>query len=283
MNLSRVGRRILASGVVASLLFAAPAWALAIGQSHVETTAAPGAPAPARGVPPAQSEGTQSVQSEGMQSAPTGPTDPSYVAPYLWNVSVGVGTASGANPIGSIADEDAEKIFSFDIDSGVLFNARVARRVWWRLGIEGEFGYASPGVLITETNLQGFNVQTEPWADFSMGYGSASLRVDLFDARVTPFLLGGIAVVFSSYDERQQAVPADSTDTSTSSVDPGFLFGGGLDVRIVENVYLRGDVKGLRSNVDAPLLSRGILEQFVDDRSALSTQVLWTLGVAVRF
>ncbi len=254
MNLTRAGRRILVFGVVFSLLFTAPVWAQESGQSQVDS----------------------------MQSMQTEPTDPSYVAPYTWNVSFGVGTASGANPIGSIVDEDEEKIFTFDIDSGVYFAGRVARRMWWRLGVEGEFGYASPGVLITETDPQGQNVQTEPWADYSMGYVSASVRVDLVDARITPFLLGGFAVVFSSYDDRQVATPLE-VDTSTSSTDPGFIFGGGLDVRIVDNINLRGDVRGLRSNVDAPLLSRGILEQFEEDRSALATQILWTLGVAVRF
>jgi opacity protein-like surface antigen len=223
-------------------MFAVPAWAQEAGQSAADR----------------------------MQAMENEPTDPSYNAPYAWNISFGVGTATGANPVGSFVDEEQETIFTFDLDSGVLFNGRVARRVWWRLGVEGEFGYASTGVLVTETNLQGRNVTTEPFGDYSMGYGAANLRVDLVDARVTPFVLGGVAVVFSRYDEE-------------SSTDPGFLFGGGLDVRITDGVYLRGDVKGLRSNVDAPLLSRGILEQFEDARKALSTQLLWTLGIAVRF
>ena len=77
-------------------------------------------------------------------------------------------------------------------------------------------------------------------------------------------------MVFSIYDDE-------------GSTDPGFIFGGGLDFRIKDGINLRGDLKGLRSNVDAPLLSRGILEQFEEDRGALSTQLLWTLGVAVRF
>ncbi len=242
MNLSKAGRGIFVSAVVASLMFAVPAWAQEAGQSAADRL--------------------QAMQNE--------PTDPSYNAPYAWNISFGVGGASGANPVGSFVDEEQGTIFTFDLDSGVLFNGRIARRVWWRLGVEGEFGYASPGVLVTETNLQGRNVTTSPFADYSFGYAAVSLRVDLVDARITPFLLGGFAMVFSSYDEE-------------SSTDPGFIFGGGLDFRIKEGINLRGDLKGLRSSVDAPLLSRGILERFEENRGALSTQLLWTIGLAVRF
>jgi opacity protein-like surface antigen len=243
MNLVKAGRRIVGSAVVVSVMLAAPVWAQEGGQSEVER----------------------------MQSMQNEPTDPSYNAPYTWNFSVGAGTASGANPVGSFIDEEAESVSTFEIDSGVLVSGRVARRLWWRLGVEGEFGYASPGVLLTETDLQGANVQTEPFGDFTFAYVGISARVDLVDARVTPFLLGGFAMTFNEYPE------------GDNSSEPGFLFGGGLDVRLIENIYLRGDVKGLRANVDAPNLTRGILEQFEEDRTALSTQVLWTVGFAVRF
>lgn len=233
---------IVVYAIIVGWAFAAPAWAQQ-GQAEVE--------------------GMQSVQNE--------PTDPSYNLPYTWNISFGVGTASGANPVGSVVDEEAMKISTFELDSGVLASGRVARRIWWRLGAEVEFGYASPGVLLTETDLQGASVVTSPFADYSMGYFSVSARVDLVDARITPFLLGGAALVFSQY-------AGDETSTN-----PGFLFGGGLDVQIFRNFLLRGDVRGLRSDVDAPLLSRGLLEMGVENREALSTQVLWTIGAAVRF
>lgn len=222
---------------------------------------------------PVWAQGGQEEQSvvELMESAQEEPTDPSYNLPYTWNVSFGVGTASGSNPVGSIVDEDAMMISTFEIDNGVLINGRVARRFWWRLGGEAEFGYASPGVLLTETDLQGASVSTEPFGDFSFGYLGISARVDLVDARVTPFLLGGFAVTFNSYPE------------GDSGTEPGFLFGGGLEVRIIDNIFLRGDVRGLRSNVDAPNLTRGLLEQNEADRGALATQVLWTIGAAVRF
>lgn len=244
------GRRIAVSGVITSLLFAVPVWAQESGQS----------------------------QSEGMrQSTAEAEMDPTYVSPYVWNVGVGVGTVSGANPVGSIIDDEEEKIFTFDIGDGFLISGRAARRLWWRLGAEVEGGYSSPGVLVTETDLAGQSLTTSDFGDYSFGYVSVSARIDLTDARVTPFLLGGFAVVFAS-------VPENPDDPgNTSEVNPGFIFGGGLDVRIKDNINLRGDVKGLRSNIDAPLLSRGILIPNEELGDALSTQVLWTIGVAVRF
>jgi opacity protein-like surface antigen len=220
---------------------------------------------------PVWAQQEEQAEVERMQSMEEEPTDPSFDAPYTWNFSFGVGRASGANPVGSFVDEDAERISTFEIDGSYLISGRVARRMWWRLGIEGEFGYADPGVLVTETDLQGTNVQTEPFGDYSFGYFMINARVDLVDARITPFLLGGLAVTFNTYPG------------GDSSTEPGFNFGGGLDVQIYENFHLRGDIRGLRANIDAPFLSRGILEQFEQDRTALVTQLLWTIGVAVRF
>lgn len=228
---------IVVCAFVASVLFAGPVWA----------------------------QGEQQGEVERVQ------IDPSYDAPYTWAISFGAGTASGANPVGSFTDEDAETVSTFEIDNGVLISGRVTRRIWWRLGGEAEFGYASPGVLITETDLQGANVRASPFGDYSMGYGAISARVDLVDARFTPFLLGGLAIVVSQYDN------------GDSGTNPGFLFGGGLDVRLIRGVYLRGDVRGLRSDVDGQLLSNGILGQDDDSASELSTQILWTLGLSLRF
>ena len=244
MNLSVVGRGAIVSAVVVAFLFAAPVWAQA------------------------------SQEQVGDQTMTTADMDPTYDAPYLWYVSFGVGGVSGANPIGSIVDDDAAKVFTFDIGDGGFFSVRAGRRMWWRLGVEGEFGYGSPGIEVTETDLQGRNVTTSDFGDYSMGMISVSVRLDLTDSLVTPFLLAGGAVVFSSIE----------ADTGTEGdTNPGFLFGGGLDVRLKDSVNLRGDVRGLRSNIDAPLLSRGILVPNVEAGGALSTMWLWSIGVSVRF
>ncbi len=232
------------SAVVVAFLFVAPVWARA------------------------------SQDQVGDQTMTTAELDPTYDAPYLWYVSFGVGGVSGANPIGSIVDEDAATIFTFDIGDGGFFSVRAGRRMWWRLGVEGEFGYGSPGIDVTETDLQGRNVTTSDFGDYSMGLISVSVRLDLTDSLVTPFLLAGGAVVFSSIE----------ADTGTEGdTNPGFLFGGGLDVRLKDSVNLRADLRGLRSTIDAPLLSRGILVPNVEAGGALSTMWLWSIGVSVRF
>lgn len=244
MNLSVVGRGTIVSAVVVALSCAAPVWA------------------------------QESQEPAGDQRMTTAELDPTYDAPYVWYVSFGVGGVSGANPIGSIVDEDAAKVFTFDLGSGGFFSVRAGRRMWWRLGVEAEFGYGSPGVEVTETDLQGRNVTTSDFGDYSLGMISASVRLDLTDSRITPFLLAGGAVVFSSIE----------ADTGTEhDTNPGFLFGGGLDVRLKDTVNLRSDVRGLRSNIDAPLLSRGILVPNVEAGGALSTMWLWSIGVSVRF
>jgi len=241
MNISKAVRRVAVVLVVVGLGFAGPAWAQEAGQG----------------------------QTGGLQQPP--PADPGYgELPYKWNISAGVGSLTGANPIGSSVDEDAQRVFTFEIDSGTAFNLRVARRFWWRLGVEGEFGYASPGINQITTNVNGADVTTEAFADYSMSYGSINARLDLVDARITPFLLAGVAVVAGNID-------------GESDVNPGFVYGGGLDIGIADEFVIRADIKGIRSGVDAPLLSRGILVQFEDPGDALSTVYVWTLGVGFRF
>ncbi len=244
MNLSVVGPGTIVSAVVVALLFAAPVQA------------------------------QEPQEPAGYQTMTTAEMDPPYEAPYVWYISFGFGGVSGANPIGSIVDEDEEKIFAFALGNGGFFGARVGRRVWWRLGLEGELGFGSPGVEVTESNLQGRGVTTSDLGDYTLGLISVSGRLDLADSRFTPFLLGGGALVFSRIE----------SDTGTEGqTNPGFLFGVGLDVRLKDNVNLRGDVRGLRSKINAPLLSRGVLVPNVEAGNALSTMWLWSIGVSVRF
>ncbi len=230
-----------------TMLFAAPAWA---------------------------QESQEEVGGQG-QGAAISVLDPTYDSPYVWYVSFGAGGVSGGNPIGSIVDEEAETIFTFDFGKGSFFSGRAGRRIWWRLGVEVEVGYGSPGLEVTETNLAGRDIETSDFGDYSFLLVAGSARLDLTDSLVTPFLLAGVAVVAASYVD---AIGADQSDTNL-----GFLFGGGLDVRIKANVNFRADVRGLRSKIDAPLLSRGILVQNVEAGDALSTMWLWSFGASVRF
>ena len=209
--------------------------------------------------------------------------DPTYDAPYGWYISFVsipyLGGVVGSNPIGTVVDEENEKTLTFDLGSGGFYSGRAGRRVWWRLGVEGEFGYGSPGVEVTETNLQGRNITTSDFGDYSVGFIAVSARLDLTDSRFTPFLLSGPAVVLNRI----------GTDTGTEGkLNPGFLFGGGMEVELKDNFHLRSDLRGLRSQVNAPLLSGGRLLPTVGDlgftkEKTLSTMWLWSIGVTVRF
>jgi hypothetical protein len=61
-----------------------------------------------------------------------------------------------------------------------------------------------------------------------------------------------------------------------------------MEVELKDDFYLRSDLRGLRSQVNAPLLSGGRLLPTVDDlgftqERTLSTMWLWSIGVTVRF
>ena len=253
MGLSMFCRGTAIFFVLAASLFAAPVWA-------------------------------QELESQASkQTMEPAEIDPTYDAPYGWYISFVsipyLGGAVGANPIGTVVDEENEKTLTFDLGSGGFYSGRAGRRVWWRLGVEGEFGYGSPGVEVTETNLQGRNITTSDFGDYSVGFIAVSARLDLTDSRFTPFLLSGPALVLNRI----------GTDTGTEGkLNPGFLFGGGMEVELKDNFYLRSDLRGLRSQVNAPLLSGGRLLPTVDDlgfrkERALSTMWLWSIGVTVRF
>ena len=171
MGLSMFCRGTVIVFVLVASLFAAPVWAQEL-------------------------EGQTSKQT--MEPAEI---DPTYDAPYGWYISFVsipyLGGAVGANPIGTGVDEENEKTLTFDLGSGGFYSGRAGRRVWWRLGVEGEFGYGSPGVEVTETNLQGRNITTSDFGDYSIGFVAVSARLDLTDSRFTPFLLSGPALVLN--------------------------------------------------------------------------------------
>ena len=189
--------------------------------------------------------------------------------PYRWQIGGGVGQMSGATPVGAV-----DNIFfttGFQTGSAQMFNVRASGRVWWRLGAEIEYGHAEPGVNALLTDPSGQQLTEFFFANYTQSYLSVSARIDLVDAKITPFLLGGFAGVFGSGEE----------DSQTSA---GFLFGGGIDVAVYGPLVVRADVKGLRSNIDAAGLTRGRLITGVEPLDpALSTQVLWSIGLGIRF
>lgn len=201
------------------------------------------------------------------QQAGTGAAEPGTA--YRWNVSISGGNISGATSVGAV--ENLFFITGFETGSGTLFSGRAAYRAWWRLGGEVELGAASPGVDAVLTDLNGAQRTQFDFADYAMTYVSFSLRLDLVDAFATPFLVAGPAFVFGDTE-------------GESNTEAGFLFGGGIDVKVYGPVIVRFDVKGLRSKVDAVGLTRGrlVTEGAIED-PPLSTQVLWTIGIGVRF
>jgi hypothetical protein len=185
--------------------------------------------------------------------------------PYDWAFSLGIGRSSGATVIGSVADEELGTITAFQIGSGTLFEARAAKRVWWRLGGEAELGYASPGLDAIQSNEDGSDRSRFQFAELNEVYVSASVRLDMVDAWITPFLLGGVAVV-------------NSSTAGDSTAKPAFLFGGGVEVGVRGPLYFRADVTGLRSSTDPAALTGGVLET-----GSVATRVLWTVGLGIRY
>jgi opacity protein-like surface antigen len=191
--------------------------------------------------------------------------DETPAPPYNWTFSLGIGRSSGATVIGSVEDEELGTVTAFEIGSGTLFEARAAKRIWWRLGGEAELGYASPGLDAIQSTSDGSNQSRFQYAELSEVYVSASVRLDLVDAWITPFLLGGVAVVRSSTAEE-------------STTKPAFLFGGGVEVGVRGPVYFRADVTGLRSSTNPAALTGGVLET-----GSVATRVLWTVGLGIRY
>ncbi len=235
-------RLITAFLLTGGLLLVGPVWAQQSEESQVEA------------------ETQEMVQSANSTDDPL---------PYKWQIGGGVGQMSGATPVGGV-----DNIFfttGFETGSATMFNVRGSARLWWRLGAEVEFGQGEPGINALLTDPNGQQLTEFFFADYSQSYLSVSARIDLVDARITPFLLGGFAGVFSSGEE----------DSQTNA---GFLFGGGVDVAVSGPLFVRADVKGLRSDVDAAGLTRGRAITGVPAIAPpVSTQVLWSIGIGIRF
>jgi len=186
---------------------------------------------------------------------------------YRGSVTVFGGEASGGTAIGTVQN----LFFNTTLETGgdTAFGIRGTMPVWWRLAGELEFLTASPGIEATLTDPAGQDRSSFDFAELDMSYVSASVRLDLANAWINPFLQGGIAAVrFSSGDESETSF--------------GLLFGGGVEVPVprVKGVFGRVDVRGLRADLSGVGLPGTVLEQNED---VLGTQVIWSVGVGYRF
>lgn len=186
---------------------------------------------------------------------------------YRGSVSVFGGETSGGTAIGTIQN----LFFNTTLETGgdTAFGIRGTMPVWWRLAGEVEFLTASPGIDATLTDPAGQDRTGFDFAELDMTYVSGSVRLDLANAWINPFLQAGIAGVrFSSGDESETSL--------------GVLFGGGVEVPVprVEGVFGRVDVRGLRADLSGVGLPATVLEQNED---VLGTQVIWSVGLGYRF
>lgn len=210
---------------------------------------------------------------ETVQEAAQGPEAeevPAGTTGRLWSASVFGGNMSAGNPVGTV-----ENIFfntTFKTGSDTAWGLRGGRIVWWRLSAEGEYLRSSPGVIAVLTGPSGEDRTEVSYADLDMSYLAASVLFDAVNGRwVRAFLQFGVGGVF---------VDGSQPDSDNSAF--GILFGGGIEVPIVEDrFFVRADFRGLRADFGLLGLDRGQLVGLEAD--SLSTNAVWTVGAGVRF
>lgn len=199
--------------------------------------------------------------------------------PYRFAFSV-----FGGNLSGGTSFERVENLFfvtTFETDSDEIRGLRGSGRVWWRLGVEVEHARSSPGVNAVVADLAGEGRTVVPFAALDLSYVSLGGRFDVTDTWVTPFLVAGVAWFDAEIDGSRQ-------DSST-----GLLFGGGVEVPLpflelpfLKAIFVRGDVRGLRSHIDVVELAPRRFppdDETEDVIGDVVTQVAWTIGLGVRF
>lgn len=229
---------------------------------------------PARAGQEEGNEGTPPYAGVEDSESPDGGDSQESPYPRWWAFSAFGGRLSGGTPIGSVGNPFF--LATFETDSDGLWGVRGAGRIFWRLGFEVEYARSSPGLDAVLTDLLGRDRTVVPFSSLEISYLSAAARMDLTDSWLVPFLMAGIANVSVEVDE--------SRDESAA----GLLFGGGVEVPLPfqERIFIRGDVRGLRSDVAildfAPrrFPVDGEAEEATDE---LATHVIWTIGLGVRF
>ncbi len=244
--MSTVSRLIVAALLVVGLVVASPAWAQQAQEEVEEVRQAEVA---------AQSEGEEETAEQETR---------------LWSASGFGGNMSAGNPVGTV--ENPFFNTTFKTGSSAMWGFRVSRMLWWRLGAEGEFGRGSPGVNAILTSPGGGDLTTVPYADLNMSYMSGSVIFEAASGRwMRAFLNFGLAGVF---------VSGDREDSDSAAL--GLLFGGGIEVPIIEDrFFVRADVRGLRADFGLLGLDRGQLVGL--DLESMSTNAMWMIGACFRF
>ncbi|MFQ5743593.1 MAG: hypothetical protein ACE5HV_08390 [Acidobacteriota bacterium] len=191
------------------------------------------------------------------------------VGEFPWYVSGFGGRVSSGTSLATVANPFFNTTFKTGDDSA--FGVRVGRRVYWRVSVEGEFTTnASPGLNAVLANLNGGARVSVPFAKLDLSFFSGSVRFDLAERLIRPFLLVGVAGVRAQIDD------------SRNETALGVLFGGGVEVSVpgYERVFVRTDVRGLRADISALGLPASALAGEEDE---FSTQVIWTVGAGFRF
>jgi hypothetical protein len=244
--MSTASRLIVAALLLVGLITVAPAWAQQAQEEIEQVRQAEAA---------AESEGQEDVAEEEGR---------------LWAASFFGGEISAGNPVGTV--ENPFFNTTFKTGRAAMWGFRASRMLWWRLGAEGEFGRGSPGVNAILTSPNGSDRTEVFYANLDLSYVSGSVIFEAASGRwMRAFLNFGFAGVF---------VSGDREDSDNSAL--GILFGGGVEVPIVEDrFFVRADVRGLRSDFGLLGLNRGQLVGLESD--SLSTNAMWTIGAGIRF
>ena len=177
-----------------------------------------------------------------------------------FSVGILLGVSGGGTPVGII--EEPASIATFEQGSGVLWGLRGSYAVARRLQIDLESGASELGLKVIRTDARGVDRTEARFSDLHLRYLTASIRVDLTETRLVPFITAGLAAVF-----------ADSDNDSVGGSAVGVTFGVGMQFAIRGPFFARVDFHGMRSGLD--------LVGKEDSRTA--NQVGWALGTGVRF
>ena len=177
-----------------------------------------------------------------------------------FTVGLFAGQLSGGTPVGS-----SENIFfrtTFEQGSDALVGGRISYGFMPRLHFELEYSRSSPGLNVLITDLAGQGRTEAEFSDLDVNYLSGSIRFNLTRSSIRPHLTVGVA-----------NVSAGSTQETIDESAIGLVFGGGVQISLLDNFTIRADVRGLRSK----------LELVGTTSSGVTNEVMWTAGLALDF